>query len=687
MNGDDAQANHEVDASPRRRARRILRPRPRAGWPHGLALSLLFALLATPMLMAQSWVVDRSDLVAGQPSPVTVRVPLFLGRTVADHELSRGSIVIARGDAIDDPRLVQAVRERQPSGYGAWLTYAAGLLLTGLLYTARLRRSHKGILLRTQAVNLSIIVLSTAVACVLMLGTPLSVLVLPVCAIAITTALAVDLGAALATSLVTALVLGSLTPFDPGVLTVLGVQGATAALVVGERRQSRPVRMTILSAGLAAGLAGAASYFLVYYLTHNQTPMGELDAPLRSAWLASAAAGPIGAALAMMALPLHQRSLGEIPQSTLVQLEDLGHPLLKKIAEGSPGTWQHSLAMANMAEIAANAIGANGRLVRVGAYFHDLGKSVSPKYFIENLSGGEASPHDAIPPQQSCDAIFNHVTEGVRMARKYGLHERIIDFMHMHHGDGRLEYFWAKCQEQGNPDGLTEEDFRYPGVKPDSRETAILAICDAVEAASRTLRNPDEPAIEDLVQRIVYGKLHLGQLDESGLTVADLRRISNSLMDTIKHAHHGRIEYPWQRKQAERSDTPQPTQLERPRPVPRDSQSTTQRLLGRPRLDSLDVPRPPGSQRITAQNGRAQTPAPELSSIGTAATEQLISDDTPPAKLATQSTASLRRPPTAAEVAQSTATMRAVKDTLADSPDDDGDETQPRGDAPGDQPV
>ena len=121
-------------------------------------------------------------------------------------------------------------------------------------------------------------------------------------------------------------------------------------------------------------------------------------------------------------MPLYQLLVGEITHGKLVELEDLSHPLLRQIAEKSPGTWQHSLMMANMAEIAANHIGANGRLVRVGAYFHDLGKSLQPKYFIENLEPGETSPHDKLPPEVSCDAIFAHVTEGIVTARKSGLH-------------------------------------------------------------------------------------------------------------------------------------------------------------------------------------------------------------------------------------------------------------------------
>jgi len=283
-------------------------------------------------------------------------------------------------------------------------------------------------------------------------------------------------------------------------------------------------------------------------------------------------------------VPIYQLLVGEIPKHKLIELEDLSHPLLKQISERAPGTWQHSLTMANMAECAANEIGADGRLVRVGAYFHDLGKSLNPKYFIENLEPGETSPHDRLPPEVSCDAIFRHVSEGIATARRSGLHERIIDFMHMHHGNGVLEYFWAKCREQGNPKKLTVEHFRYPGVPPQSRETAILSICDAVEAAARTLKKPDVTAIDNLVQRIVYGKLHLGQLDESGLSMGDLRRVAESLRDTIRHANHGRIEYPWQKAQQDASAVDQA----------RLSQTS-------PRLDSLDrQPRPESVARVPA---------------------------------------------------------------------------------------
>ena len=429
--------------------------------------------------------------------------------------------------------------------------YFAMFLLAGVFawsFSHHTRRSTLGRLARVQVVNLGLIAVLAIVVKLAMLMTPSNVLIVPVAMFALVPTLVLDRVVGLATGTLAALIVALCVPFDVGVAILLLVQVAVAGLVVAEKpkRKLRP----ILVAGAAATLLTALTYPLLQYLTTGHLPFGELHEPLRSAWVAAAIGPALATALAIMLAPLYQLLAGEITQGKLIELEDLSQPLLKQISEKAPGTWQHSLMMANLAEIAANAIGANARLVRVGAYYHDLGKSLAPKYFIENLEPGETSPHDKLPPEASCDAIFKHVTDGIVAARKAGLHERVIDFMHMHHGNGVLEYFWAKCQDQGNPHHLTIESFRYPGVPPQSRETAILAICDAVEAASRTLKKADPVAIDSLVQRIVYGKLHLGQLDDSGLSMSDLRKIADSLRETIRHANHGRIEYPWQRQEA-----------------------------------------------------------------------------------------------------------------------------------------
>ncbi len=224
---------------------------------------------------------------------------------------------------------------------------------------------------------------------------------------------------------------------------------------------------------------------------------------------------------------------------------DLEHPLLKIIRDKAPGTWQHSLAMANMAETVANEIGANGMLCRAGAYFHDIGKTKHPEYFIENQDG--ENPHTALSPTESARMIKLHVTDGMKMAEEYMLPEYISQFIDKHHGTTILEYFYEKAAS-ADSENVDVEDFRYPGRKPDSKETAILMIVDAVEAASRTLTEPTQQDIETLITRIVFSKLLFNQLNQSGITLADLRKIIVTLINNLKSNSHTRVKYPWQTK-------------------------------------------------------------------------------------------------------------------------------------------
>jgi cyclic-di-AMP phosphodiesterase PgpH len=646
----------------RDRLRGVIPRRPKVGPATALLLALGFALATTAVIRIDTWLTSADGLavVAGEPSPVTVRVPPFAGG--ADG-FTGGSVLIARGEVAtaEVAHQVAAVRARNPHGAFGDLAFFVVVFVLALIYALHLRRSNRGRYLRTQAVLLGAIVIGAAVIKTAMLLTAVSVLAAPVALLALVAAMTVDRDSGVATGVLASVVVGLLVPFDIGVTAILLIQALTASLFLPDRIRRR--WRVAFATGLAAAVSGLLAYGIVHYLTRGSAPVHELADPSASSWLAAGVGGLFAAFFAVPAVPALQVACGEITDGALITLEDLSHPLLRQIADKAPGTWQHSLAMANMAEIAANAIGANGRLVRVGAYFHDLGKSLQPKYFIENVESGEQSPHDRLPPDVSCDAIFAHVTEGIALARRHGLPDRIIDFMHMHHGDGVLEYFWAKCQEQGNPGHLTSEDFRYPGVPPQSRETAILAICDAVEAASRTLRRPDQKAIDSLVQRIVYGKLHLGQLDESGLSMADLRRVNDSLRETIKHAHHGRIEYPWQREERAREAE---TQAARPPPAPaRDS--ITQRMMEEPRLDSLDAPRPPwaagGSGLPRAQAGDAAeaptVPVTTPSDLGTPGGEARTLSLRPHTALLADSV----------DVAHAaTAELRALRDERATSP-------------------
>jgi hypothetical protein len=165
---------------------------------------------------------------------------------------------------------------------------------------------------------------------------------------------------------------------------------------------------------------------------------------------------------------------------------------------------------------------------------------------VENLLPGEESPHDELEPEISADAIMAHVVSGAKILREGGIPEPVVEFAYTHHGTQVVEYFWHKCQNTGNPKALTEEHFRYPGMKPQTKETAILMLVDSIEAASRTIDPPDREKFEEMIQRIIFHKLRGGQLDESGLTISDLRTLVVRMSDTLVNMFHHRIRYPWQ---------------------------------------------------------------------------------------------------------------------------------------------
>lgn len=247
-----------------------------------------------------------------------------------------------------------------------------------------------------------------------------------------------------------------------------------------------------------------------------------------------------------------ERLLGHVSRERLVSLLDLSQPLLERMVRRAPGSFEHSRAMANLAEQAASSIGADALLTRVGAYYHDLGKSVEPKFFVENLDPGEVSAHEGLSPTESARKIVAHVVQGVQILRAAGIPEPVVEFAYTHHGTQLVEYFLNKARESCELEGqkVDAERFRYPGMKPGTKETAILMIVDSIEAASRTLDSPERAPIEDMVRRIVFTKLSSGQLDESGLTMRELRVISGRVVETLVHMNHHRVKYPWQEERA-----------------------------------------------------------------------------------------------------------------------------------------
>jgi hypothetical protein len=232
-----------------------------------------------------------------------------------------------------------------------------------------------------------------------------------------------------------------------------------------------------------------------------------------------------------------------LSDTTLLELADTNQPLLRKLAEEAPGSFQHSLQVANLAEEAARVTGVNLLLVRTGALYHDIGKVANPDYYIENNKSGE-SPHEKLNPKDSAKVILNHVKNGVTLAKNFKLPVQIIDFIRTHHGTTVAYYFYKKYTELQPWDTSSEKEFAYPGPKPFSKETAIVMMADAVEASSRSLTEFTEEKIGELVDRIIYIQEQDGQYSEAPLTFKEISDIKMAFKNRLSTIHHLRIAYP-----------------------------------------------------------------------------------------------------------------------------------------------
>jgi putative nucleotidyltransferase with HDIG domain len=280
--------------------------------------------------------------------------------------------------------------------------------------------------------------------------------------------------------------------------------------------------------------------------------------------------GVLTAMLAVVTVALLQNLFSVTTDIAWLELSDLNHPLLRRLTMEAPGTYHHSLVVANLAEAAAEAIGANATMCRVCSYFHDIGKLVKPEYFTENMRR-DRNPHDDLAPTMSALVIIAHVKEGVDLALKANLNQQIIDVIQQHHGTSLVWYFYKRAltqQEDARADGkitnirdedipeVREESFRYPGPRPETRECAIISLADSIESASRSLEKITPQKIDQLVDDIIEKRLLDGQLKECDLTMRELEELAESFKHTLRSMMHSRVAYPDQR--TERLDTPSP---------------------------------------------------------------------------------------------------------------------------------
>ena len=529
------------------------------------AIALVFASLCTFVQHAELFE-ESTTVRAGKAAPVTLRLPPGYFRITMlrneYHYLPASNAgcpdMVPIGSTVEPGSecagLVAAFESnRRPFEKSRIIASFVMFLLIGLLLSRYMGRDGMGRArwVRTQLAVFGVL-LSVAVLCkALLLLTSLPFEVLPVAVLPLLVSMVIGRRLSFGVALASAFVVASLVNFDVRAMFIFIVAGVFSA-IAGEPHRPRLSDLFIASIRISFIILLAVVLTTLLFagtLDIYEDLMDHVN-PSASIWLAGLFSGLGSGVLAMLLLPVFGMMVGQASRNQLVDLMDLDHPLLRRLRERAPSTWEHSRAMANLGEAAANAISANAMLVRVGAYFHDMGKVLRPDFFIENQGG--ANPHDGMEPIESARSIFNHVVEGVRLLRREGVPEDVVAFAYSHHGTSVLEYFWQKNLAAGNPDGLSEKDFCYPGHKPTTRETAILMIVDAMEAASRTVEEPDKRRLESLLQRIVFGKMAQGQFDESGLTMQDLRVVMDTIIDALVAMYHGRIKYQWQEEEQKR---------------------------------------------------------------------------------------------------------------------------------------
>ena len=466
------------------------------------------------------------------------RVPSTLG------EVREGEVVVERGQRLTPDLLrrvtsLEAARADRGGAEAAGREIGGEVVLAGttfflfFLYLYLLRRSIFDSNRHVVAVTL---VFAGVIVCfgVAVRLASVEMLAVPVAIASILLTIVYDSRVGVFGTLTLALIGGHLLRYDLGYTytTLFG-----CILVVFTVRDLRNRGQIFLSAALL---------FLAYAtVLTGGVLVGHLTAERYTGDLVQAG---LNAFLMLLTYPLvwlFERAFGITTDLTLLELSHPSRPLLRELQAKAPGTFAHSLHVASLADACADAVGADALLARVGALYHDVGKMRQPEYFVENQARGE-NPHDALTPPMSALVIASHVKDGVEIGRQYGLPEAVLRFIPRHHGTTRIEYFYRKAlaaRAEADPP-VDETTYRYPGPRPDSKETAILMLCDSIEAAARSLDEPSPKRLEHLVDTLIEARRSDGQLDEAELTFKDLRRIRETLVVLLVGHYHGRIRYP-----------------------------------------------------------------------------------------------------------------------------------------------
>ncbi|MFO7768258.1 MAG: HDIG domain-containing protein [bacterium] len=436
-----------------------------------------------------------------------------LERTLAETEFQRGWWTVAR----------------------SWLARIFLIALIMGVYVAFLTYHRPAMLADTRILTTIALVFAAelAIAYLLRQTGAFSTYLVPVAVATMLLTILFDTGVGLVTAFSLGLLLGSVMGFDYPLTLIHTVAGGAGVYAVRRvtRRSHFYRALWVVPLVYLVGISGIEMLKL--------SSAGALGSSL----LYGVGNGMLSVVVTIGLLPLFESLFNFSTDITLLELSDLNHPLLRQLAIRAPGTYHHSLMMGELGAAAAESCGANPLLTRVGAYFHDIGKMNKPEYFVENQSG--RNPHTRLSPHMSSLIVASHVKEGMELAEEYRLPDKIRHFIPEHHGTMTMSFFYLKAVEEAEEGGkVSEDDFRYPGPKPQSRETGIIMLADAVEAASRVLQEPSPSRVRGLVGELVDNRLEEGELDECPLTMRDLKAVREAFTSVLTSRFHQRIDYP-----------------------------------------------------------------------------------------------------------------------------------------------
>lgn len=414
------------------------------------------------------------------------------------------------------------------------------ILLMGV-YTVYLHQFEKEIIKDTR----KLLILAVIIVLVAAISVPLARLdyrILPVFFGTMLASVLVSRKSGLALGVFLSFIAGAICSWNQGILSGIMIRTVLMTVIGGSVAVfalNKPGhRTTIIFAGFAAGLVNALIAVLINMI-------GSVELVWENVWTDSAFAlgsGVLAGVLAIGTLPVWEAVFRVSTPTKLLELSNPNHPLLKRLTLEAPGTYHHSMLVANLAEAGADAVGANSLLCRVGAYFHDIGKLDNPVYFKENQKG--ENPHDQLPPAKSAKIITDHLKSGMEYAQQYRLPRDVQKIISQHHGDGYVEYFVYKAKQAGEK--INDAIYKYSGIKPQTKEAAVVMLADTVEAAVRSMDSPNKEQVKEMINGLIRKKYNEGQLDECPLNRRDLNTIAKAFLSTFEGALHERVKYPGQ---------------------------------------------------------------------------------------------------------------------------------------------